>query len=312
MEILSSTNHFASVHMKAVRVKELHLNRIDPQNWIMEEKFKGIRVWRIQRPDQSVQLLTHGGEDITNNFPHLCLEQTVPHLSSQLDCELFDPNQEDEVVSGWANRDFIDPEVVEDCVLKAFDILHLNGVYLGKFPQLERKAILKKLRPFGSIHFVPFQPAFEHEFFYESIVSRGGEGIVLKNINQPYLEGSRRVDYWLKRKKRDPYDCVVLGFTQAKPGKFAGLIGAVIVGQYIQGELRPICNVSGMADVTRKDMTNNPQNYIGRACSVWAMEQDKNSKALIEPSWKCLRFDKPLEECRYEDEWLEEERMVEL
>ncbi len=303
---------FASTHMKAVRAKQLHLDRVNPAKWIAEEKFKGIRVWRNQYSDKTIQIITHGGEDISANFPHLLQPLTRPVQSCQIDCELFDPNQEDEIVSGWAMRDVIDPSIVEDCVLKAFDLLHLNGNYLGKYPLIERKKLLTSLKPSGPLHIVKFQPAFNHEELYAEIVARGGEGIVLKNIEREYLEGGRRVDYWLKRKKRDPYDCVVLGFTQAKPGKFAGLIGAVIVGQYINNFLRPICNVSGMPKQVRIDMTENPFNYLGRACSVWAMEQDQNSKALIEASWKCLRIDKLPSDCIFNGDQDLEERMVDL
>jgi ATP-dependent DNA ligase len=197
-------NFFATTHMKAVKAKQRHLDKITPEKWMMEEKFKGIRVWRIQYPDSSIQLLTHGGMDITKNFPHLCLiDQTRPVSSSQLDCELFDPNQEDEIVSGWANRDSIDPSVVEDCVLKVFDILHIENQYLGKLPLLNRKNILKNIALQGPLESVRYQPAFSHDEFYASIVKRGGEGVVYKNIYKEYLEGGRRVDYWLKRKKRE-------------------------------------------------------------------------------------------------------------
>jgi ATP-dependent DNA ligase len=275
-------------------------------------------LWRIKRGSE-VQLITRGGEDVTENFPHLVeLDWTPSSDINQLDCELYDPEQEDEVVSGWANRKEIEPSHVENCILKVFGILNYNGTNLANVTELGRKQILSTLRLRGACEEVKWQPANNHRQYYEYIIStpnkfgKFGEGLMLKHKNAVYVEGARRVGLWLKRKKRDPFDCVVLGFTQAKDGKFSGLIGAVTVGQYVGGFLRAICNVSGMDDNTRKDMTLSPESYLGKACSIWAMEQDRNSLALIEPSWKGLRIDKLPEDCIYEVVEKEEERMIEL
>ncbi len=296
---------FCTDHQNAVRVKERHLLKITPSEWIMEEKFKGIRVWLIKQGKER-RLITRGHEDITAKFPHLIKIDWLSNLEiAQLDCELYDPEQEDEVVSGWANRKEIEPDHVENCILKVFDVLNLHGHNLAKLQQGERKTLLKKLRLGGALEPVIGMPADEHRSYYEHIITtpnkygKRGEGIMLKKLSSPYIEGARRVNQWLKRKKRDPYDCVVIGFTKAKEGKFFGLVGAVTVGQFINGHLREICNVSGMDDRTRQDMTIDPSKYIGRACSIWAMEQDCKSLALIEPSWKGLRIDKRPQDCIY-------------
>jgi len=309
------------LHMNAVKVKEKQLIKLDTSQYIMEEKFKGIRCWRIKYPNRSVKLITRGGEDITRNFPHLVDFDWTPSVSSsQLDCELYDPEQEDEVVSGWANRISIDPSHTEGCILKAFGVLNLNGTDLASLPEIERKRILSSLKLRGPIEEVPYHTSEKHREFYEYIISTSnkygklGEGIMLKNIHATYLGGVRQVGRWLKRKKRDPYDCVILGFTKAKDGKFFGLIGAVTVGQFFNGIIRPICEVSGMSDEVRKDMTMFPEVYVGKACSIWAADQDKKSFALIEPSWHSLRIDKHPSECIYQNSEgiSEDERMIEL
>lgn len=304
-----------SLHMNAVRIKEKQLARLNLSEWIMEEKFKGIRVWRNKTP-KGVTLITRGGENITENFPHLVeIDWTPGFAISQLDCELYDPEQEDEVVSGWANTISIDPDKTANCVLKVFDVLTLHDQDLSKLPQIERKRILSGMRLRGPCQEVPWFPADEHRAYYEHILSRKGEGIMLKRKAAPYVENARRVSLWFKKKKRDSYDCIVLGFTKAKEGKFSGLIGAVTVGQYLNGIIRPLCNVSGMADNVRKDMTLHPENYIGRPCSIWAASQDKNSLALIEPSWHSIRVDKRPEECIVNFEHMdepEEDKLCEL
>ncbi len=288
--------NMAQTHMKAVRVKETQLEKLNLDEWIMEEKFKGIRVWRIQTPE-FVKLISHGGLDISEKFPHLLDPRLIPFDSlTQLDCELYDPNQEDEVVSGWAFTKSIEPKVTKDCVLKCFDILSLNQMYLGNATQEQRKKLLKMVNPVKPIEIVQSYPAIDHRAYYDYIVGKGGEGVMLKKLSSTYLQGSRRVDYWLKRKKRETYDCVILGFTKGK-GKFSELIGAVEVGQFIQGRIKKICNVSGMSDDVRKDMTLNPLKYLNKVCIINAMEQDQKSFALIEPSWRSLRYDKNPDDC---------------
>lgn len=286
----------AEKHMKAVRVKERQLENINPAEWIMEEKFKGIRVWRIQTPE-FVKLISHGGLDISDKFPHLLDRSLIPFEQiTQLDCELFDPNQEDEVVSGWAFTKEINPKVTSDCVLKIFDILSWNNLYLGNATQEQRKKILHIIYMNRPLEKVSWYPADKHREYYQHIIDKGGEGIMLKKLTSTYLQGSRRVEYWLKRKRRETFDCVVLGFTKGK-GKYEGLVGAAEVGQYINGKLKKICNVSGMSDAVRQDMTLNPLRYLNKVCELNAMEQDQKSFALIEPSWKRLRFDKSPEDC---------------
>lgn len=308
-------------HMNAVKITEKQLLKLDLSQWIMEEKFKGIRCWRIKQGSE-VRLITRGLEDITHNFPHLVdIDWTPKSDVNQIDCELYDPAQEDEIVSGWAMRTSVDPDHVEGCILKAFDILHLDGVDLQELPQLHRKKLLSSLKLRGAIEEVKYLSAYSHREYYEHIITtpnrfgKVGEGIMLKNIHANYMGGSRKVSHWFKRKKRDPFDVVLIGFTMAKDGKFQGLIGAVRFAQFVNGELREVGQTSGMTDDVRKDMTANPQNYIGKVASVWAVEQDRNSLALIEPSWHGLRIDKLPEECTINFQNIqepEEDRLCEL
>jgi ATP-dependent DNA ligase len=192
----------------------------------------------------------------------------------------------------------VDPEITQYCVLKVFDIVQLGDHSLLDLPQIDRKELLSKLKLTGPLQEVEYYPATEHRKYYDHILSKNGEGIMLKNKFATYQPGRRTVKCWFKRKKRDLYDVVIMGFTKGE-GKYSNVIGAIEVGMYVGGNLRKICNVSGMSDKERELMANHPENYIGRTCSVYAMEQDENSLALIEPSFSHLRIDKRPEECIY-------------
>jgi len=298
-------------HMNAVKAKTLHLDRINPDEWLMEEKFKGIRCW-YKKEDGKVSLITRGLEDVTENFPHLA-EDRFPDISDlQLDCELFDPSQEDEVVSGWAFTKEILPSVTEGCVLKVFDLLHIYDAALQNTMQITRKRILDSLKLSGPLQKVPYFDAKSQQDYYEFVLDKGGEGIMLKNKYTTYVEGARKVSHWLKRKKRDLYDVIIVGYTEAKPGKFTGLIGSLKVGMYFNGVLREISAVSGMSDSWRIEFTNNPERYINRVCSVHAASQDRNTFSLIEPSFYSLRVDKTPSECTYNPDAFDPDFMVDL
>lgn len=284
-------------HMKAVKITEKQLEKLDISEWIMEEKFKGIRAW-YHKEFGLTRLISRGGEDISANFPHLCEINHLPHLSNVLlDCELYDERQQDEIVSGWAFSGVgLDPDKTKNCVLKVFDILKYESEDLIDHHQIERKEILKHCKLNGPLQLVEWFEAKDHRRYYEHILSKNGEGIMLKKKDSLYQPGRRTVKCWFKRKRRDSYDVVITGFTAGK-GKFHGLIGAIEVSQFISGNLVHICNVSGMDDATRQDMTLHPDAYKYKVAVVFAMEQDQKSCALIEPSFSHLRYDKRIEDC---------------
>jgi ATP-dependent DNA ligase len=85
--------------------------------------------------------------------------------------------------------------------------------------------------------------------FFDTIIAKGGEGIILKDRLAPYKEDARPT-YWLKVKKEETHDCFILGIDKGN-GKYAGLFGALVVGQIIGGKVEVVAKVSGMTDEIR-------------------------------------------------------------
>ena len=54
-------------------------------------------------------------------------------------------------------------------------------------------------------------------------------------------------------------------------------------------------------DIMKKDMSENPNNYLGKVCSIQMMEVDKAGGTIRHGFFKLMRQDKNAEECRYED-----------
>ena len=82
---------------------------------------------------------------------------------------------------------------------------------------------------------------------------------------------------------------------------YYGWKNAMTLGLYKNGELVEIGRVaSGLTDVIREDMANNPDNYIGQVVEVECMSTTKDG-ALRHPVFIRMRDDKTPEDCKYEE-----------
>lgn len=93
---------------------------------------------------------------------------------------------------------------------------------------------------------------------------------------------------WRKVKPVETWDLVVIGYTEANPGKFEGLIGAV---RLADATGREVCQVSGMSDDWRKWLTANQAYCMGRVVEVKAQGLGR-AGGLMHPQWVSLRDDK--------------------
>jgi len=108
-------------------------------------------------------------------------------------------------------------------VFHAFDITNWDGQNLKARKLCERLAFLsdfqKAIRDQGVQYFVfpPIRFQGKRAFFNE-VVERGGEGIVLKNLDSQYEDSSSRVrNGWIKVKKSKEFYAFVTGFARGKP-----------------------------------------------------------------------------------------------
>src|SRR5206468_180471 len=145
-------------------------------------------------------------------------------------------------------------------------------------------------------------------------------GVMLKNVHAPYVKVSvgerehRSKDTWIKVKRYDTYDVVIMGFTKPTKeytGKHPGTwpyiedgvlvtrdyhndwIGAVRFGQYNdQWKLVEIGQTNGMSDEDKKFFTENQDQLLRTVMEVGAMSQSKKTGALRHPRFIRLRPDK--------------------
>jgi DNA ligase-1 len=149
----------------------------------------------------------------------------------------------------------------EDFPLKlfVFDLMYLNGQDLTVNPYMKRRKMLEKLVKNNPILILAKQKivesAEELNKYFEECINEGLEGIIAKDLNQPYIAGARKFA-WIKLKKSygqlvDTIDAVIvghyLGKGQRKEFEFGGLLVAVLNEQ--TNELETIAKIgSGFSE----------------------------------------------------------------
>lgn len=134
-------------------------------------------------------------------------------------------------------------EIPADLQYAIFDILWLDGVDLRSQPLSARKALLRKLIPAG--HDVLLYSEHTEKFgtkLFNSVKKQGLEGIVAKDAHSPYRDG-KRTHEWLKIKRVQEQEAVIVGFTQPRGGR--KLFGALVLAAHIKGTLRYIGHSGG-------------------------------------------------------------------
>jgi ATP-dependent DNA ligase len=217
-----------------------------------------------------------------------------------------------------------------------FDLLRLGGVDFTKEDNQTRRSALEllyyrlenvddRLAEFEYLQIADRFPLEQAEERFAEVVALGGEGIMLKNPLACYKPGTRPSKTWLKLKRKDTFDAVIMGFEApstwyAEPGMTGkdgifypegrhtrfymnGWIGAIIYGQYKDGQLVRMGRSSGINDEMREAMSNNQERYIGQVAEFACM--GRNSKgASRHPAFKRMRPDKNASQCVFEEKAL--------
>lgn len=143
--------------------------------------------------------------------------------------------------------------------LFVFDIMYLDGRDLTLAPYSARRAALEKLfrktGPLTPSELIYTDSAEKLDRHFTDLMGRGLEGIIAKDLSQPYVAGARKFA-WIKLKKSygalaDTVDTVIVGYYLGKGHRqefeFGGLLAAVLNEE--TGEFETIAKIgSGFSE----------------------------------------------------------------
>ncbi len=187
------------------------------------------------------------------------------------------------------NKD--DEKVKEKVIAYIFDILESDKDVSNQFERrtgmlasfsLRQQQIGRQFEFLKPIQFRYIHSQEEMTEMFEKLIKDGYEGLMLKS-DKPYE--FKRSKNWIKVKKFDNLDLVIVGFNEGT-GKFEGKLGSLIVDY----EGKKVA-VSGFSDKQRKEMWAIKEELIGKTAEI-AYRTVTPDGSLEFPLFKMIREDK--------------------
>ncbi|SFV74859.1 DNA ligase (ATP) [hydrothermal vent metagenome] len=177
--------------------------------WVMSEKLDGIRAYWDGK-----HLMSRGGKII--HAPWWFLQEYPPFA---IDGELWSKRGDFENISSIV-RDKVPGKKWKEIKHYIFEVPNAKGNLFER---------LAKVKPYEGkyIKIIPqkyVKNKQELQQFLKHIEKLGGEGVVVRDPNAPYI--AKRTNKALKVKSFLDTECKVVGYTQGK-GKYEGLVGAL-------------------------------------------------------------------------------------
>jgi len=179
------------------------------KDYIFEPKIDGYRAFCIKEKTE-LKIISRRGNDITEDFPEFKFLKNMKVKQCKLDGEIviFDEkgNPSFELMQ---NRS----QYKHNAVYIVFDILEKDGKNLKDLPIEDRKNVLAKIViENANLQIMPSTD--DGEKLWNYVTKRNVEGVVAKKKGSPYI--GNRSSQWLKIKRQNTIDCVIVGLTQKK------------------------------------------------------------------------------------------------
>jgi len=270
---------------------------------------------------EDIRLISRSAKtDYSELYPDICAELAKIGGRCVLDGELIFVHR-NSGLSEYVKADSLEATRANHFpVLMVFDVLRTAQGDLRDYEQIYRTSIVNSLlspvTPGGSVREVI---TFESQFpeLYMNVVDSGGEGIILKDRRGKYRHDGKndnRSRVWLKAKRDETADCVVMGIQTGK-GKTASTFGALILGQVVQGKVMEVGRASGMTDAERRILlgiiNHIPESRTSDLFGDKSVQRAIEPRLVVEiefmerspkgrlrhPRYKRMRSDKPWQEC---------------
>lgn len=321
---------------KPKRLKEL----MEDPEWVGELKLDGCRYIAEFRKDgihftsRRTSVVTGEPVDKSENIPHLskhtseskALIGTV--LDGEISCAALAKRSNDVTrIMGASPDKAIARQVAEGwLVYRVFDVLFITGHDVQADPYTRRRAkMVHTLKRWNNEHAVKVTKNPDKTALLQEAWSLGMEGIILKKLDAPYIQGARDADIWVKMKQSMDFDAIIMGFED--PDEFSyrkhpdspkdekvvlkgigaryktvnrnyarGWIKSIIYGAYDDsGKVVRVGTCSGMDDEMRERLSKNRKKFIGQVFEFGG--QVFQEDGVRHPRFTRLRDDKDAKDC---------------
>lgn len=182
------------------------------EGWVMSEKLDGVRgFW------DGKQLLSRQGLPLTP--PDYFIKNFPPFA---IDGELFSERGKFEEISATVRS--ASPKGWYKLKLHVFDVPNAEGDLFARLSVLARYLQENPTPYIQIIEQIPIKDKTHLHAFFTQIQQFGGEGVVVRNPNSPYIHG--RSAQILKLKAVNDEECVVIAHHKGR-GKYADKLGAI-------------------------------------------------------------------------------------
>ena len=289
---------------------------------------------------RSASTVTKLQSEKSANVPHIMEALSVLPKDTILIGEIYYPGGSSKTVTtimGCLPKKAIERQNGKSGLIHYYihDIIMFNGLDFvkNKVSNYDRYRILKKIFEKYNLanDYIELAEAWTDNLYSRvgTALAAGEEGMVIK-VKDGIYEPDKRPLTMLKAKKVDFIDAVIIGFEEPTKEYYGkeiqnwnywiqnenGQPGAVTKPYYMgwhnsrikigaynnKGILVEIGTIhSGISDEMKEDMTNNPNKYLNKVCSIQCMELDKKEHTIRHGFFKYMRDDKDIIDCQIED-----------
>lgn len=221
---------------------------LDKPGYVAQRKYDGTRCVIIKDSSGIFMMGRSWKNDYSDKFPEVIEDiKKIPLNTFILDSELtFFKGNEEVFTTALATES--KSGLIAKCMI--FDILEYNDTDVRSEQLRNRLELLDKLIPKNLQHLEVIKTyKSNHKQIFDEIVSDEikGEGLVLKDLNSPYIEKSRS-KYWIKVKQWKSEEAIIVGVTNGT-GSRMETFGSLILAQYDnKNQLKYVCKASGFKE----------------------------------------------------------------
>ena len=289
---------------------------------------------------RSASTVTKLQSEKSANVPHIMEALSVLPKDTILIGEIYYPGGSSKTVTtimGCLPKKAIERQNGKSGLIHYYihDIIMFNGLDFvkNKVSNYDRYRILKKIFEKYNLanDYIELAEAWTDNLYSRigTALAAGEEGMVIK-VKDGIYEPDKRPLTMLKAKKVDFIDAIIIGFEEptkeyygkeiqnwnywiqnengqpvavTKPYYMGWHNSRIKIGAYNnKGTLVEIGTIhSGISDEMKEDMTNNPNKYLNKVCSIQCMELDKKEHTIRHGFFKYMRDDKDIIDCQIED-----------